>query len=65
MSGPGLIFNEGAFINDVTPKRDLGKYVVHTFHSILDHFIQPLINGIIHVVPFWDLTLLSFFIHDE
>ena len=40
--------------------------VVHTFHSLLDRFIYPLINGIIHVVPFQDLTpfgtlpLLSF-----
>ena len=36
------------------------KTVEHTFHLIIDHFIQPLIDGIIHVVPFWDLTLLSF-----
>ena len=34
--------------------------VVHTFHSILDHFIQPLIDGIIHVVPFRDLTPFVF-----
>ena len=30
--------------------------VVYTFHLILDHFIQPSIDGIIHVVPFRDLT---------
>ena len=30
--------------------------VVRTFHWMLDHFIQPLIDGIIHVVPFRDLT---------
>ena len=34
-------------------------FVVHTFHLIIDHFIQPLIDGIIHVVPFRDLPLLS------
>ena len=34
--------------------------VVHTFHSILDHFIQPFIDGIIHVVPFQDLTPFIF-----
>ena len=39
-----------------------------TFHSILDHFIQLLIDGIIHVVPFRDLTpfvfLLTYFSRD-
>ena len=34
--------------------------IVHTFHSILDHFIQPLINGIILVVLFRDLTPFVF-----
>ena len=37
-----------------------GSGIVHTFHSILDHFIQPLIDGIIHVVPFRDLTPFVF-----
>ena len=34
----------------------LVSIVVHTFHSIIDHFIQPLFDGTIHVVPFRDLT---------
>ena len=34
--------------------------VVHTFHTILDHFIQLLINGINHVVPLRDLTPFVF-----
>ena len=37
-----------------------GNVVVHTFHWILDNFIQPLIDGIIHVVPFRDLTPFVF-----
>ena len=34
--------------------------VVHTFHLIIDHFIQPLIDVTIHVVPFRDLTPFVF-----
>ena len=38
----------------------LRNCVVYTFHWILDHFIQPLIDGIIHVVPFRDLNPFVF-----
>ena len=31
------------------------NFVVHTFHLIIDHFKQRLINRILHVVPFRDL----------
>ena len=34
--------------------------VVHTFNLILDHFIQPLIDCIIHGIPFPDLTSFVF-----
>ena len=56
---------EDVVSNDVDPeecmqKQKLEQIVVHTFYLILDHFIQPLIHGIIHVVPFRDLTPFVF-----
>ena len=54
--------------NDITNNTSFVD-VEHTFHLNIDHFIPPLINGIIHVVLFRDLPLfifpilLTFFFH--